>query len=511
MKLFLLIAGILVLSTTPAVAEMDTDSAGSLHPIGKITSVNQLSDVQPTDWAFQALQSLIQRYVCITGTADQTFQGDRSLTRYEFAAGLNACLSRLSEQATTSVRAEDIDTLSRLQHEFAAELATLRERIDTLEARTATLEAQQFSTTTKLRGQVIIAANAGGFTGDRIVNAQGRVIADEQPNPTLLYRVALDLNTSFTGTDSLRILLETGAGGRTTNVAGLLEPSFGSVLDFAVKPPTRETFGIGRLVYAFNPTRDLRVAIGPEVRISDYIDRNRYANSSFRDFSSQIFVNNLLLMTNDGPSSGGFISWSPGSGVVSLRAMYSARDAANPSTEGPIRGGASFLPLLYPVQGSDRGLFGDTHQYTAELEYAPSNTFVLRVQYAGGEVFSNRFDVFGVNAELQLSPQIALFGRYGYGSYNNTTFGNISPGYWMVGAAFPDFLKQGSLAGIALGQPFIADEIGDTTQTNFEAFYRFPVSDNISVTPLIQVVTNPSNQSSHGTIITGTVRTVFSF
>jgi porin len=81
----------------------------------------------------------------------------------------------------------------------------------------------------------------------------------------------LDLNTSFTGTDSLRILLETGSGGGTTNVTGLLEPTFGSVIDFSVKPPTRNTIGIGRLVYAFKPNPDLQVAIGPDIRISDYV------------------------------------------------------------------------------------------------------------------------------------------------------------------------------------------------------------------------------------------------
>jgi len=74
-----------------------------------------------------------------------------------------------------------------------------------------------------------------------------------------------------------------------------------------------------------------------------------------------------------------------------------------------------------------------------------------------------------------------------------------------------DLFVEGAFAGIAAGQPFIASEIGNATQTNFEAFYNFPVSDNIRVTPVVQVVINPSNQGSNGTIVTGTLRTVFSF
>jgi porin len=81
----------------------------------------------------------------------------------------------------------------------------------------------------------------------------------------------------------------------------------------------------------------------------------------------------------------------------------------------------------------------------------------------------------------------------------------------MAGVAFPDLLKQGALAGIAVGQPFIEGNIGNATQTNFEAFYNLPINDNIRVTPLIQVITNAANQDTNGTIMTGTVRIVFSF
>lgn len=44
------------------------------HAIAQVTSVSQLSDVQPTDWVFQALQSLVERYGCIAGYPDGTFR-----------------------------------------------------------------------------------------------------------------------------------------------------------------------------------------------------------------------------------------------------------------------------------------------------------------------------------------------------------------------------------------------------------------------------------------------------
>jgi hypothetical protein len=87
--------------------------------MSQVTSVSQLSDVQPTDWAFQALQSLVERYGCIAGYPDGTYRGNRAMTRYEFAAGLNACLNRVNELIATAtadlVRKEDLATLQRLQ------------------------------------------------------------------------------------------------------------------------------------------------------------------------------------------------------------------------------------------------------------------------------------------------------------------------------------------------------------------------------------------------------------
>lgn len=167
----------------------------------QVTSVSQFSDVQPTDWAFQALQSLVERYGCIAGYPNGTYRGNRPMTRYEFAAGLNACLDRVNELIATAtadlVTKEDLATLQRLQEEFSAELATLRGRVDSLEARTAELEANQFSTTTKLVGEAIFALTDS--------------FGDNDNNNTVFQdRVRLDLQTSFTGKDMLHTRLAAG-------------------------------------------------------------------------------------------------------------------------------------------------------------------------------------------------------------------------------------------------------------------------------------------------------------
>jgi porin len=525
---------LLVLGTYQAKAETSFDFATpqleEISSMSQVTNVNQLSDVQPTDWAFQALQSLVERYGCIAGYPNGTFRGNRAMTRYEFAAGLNACLNRVNELIATAtadlVKKEDLAILQKLQEQFTAELATLRGRVDALETKSAELEANQFSTTTKLLGQVIMSANAGGFSGSSIVDPTGiRVLAATNPNPTILYRASIGLNTSFTGTDLLKVQLDGASGsivnGRPDagrdNATGVLEPFFGSQIDYSVKPATVNTLDIGRLYYTFKPTKDLAVSFGPDIRTTDYVDRNSYAYLSFLDFSTQAFINNYLLFPINGPSSGAAIDWKPGNGPISVRALYAATNASNPGDRGLLIGTAPFTNLLYPGLNpqanvaSKRGIFGSTYQTTTEIEYAPSRAFAIRLQYSGGEIIDQRFDVFGVNAELTLAEKFGIFGRYGYGNYSGTDFGDIKPNYWMAGIAMRDLFTQGALAGIAVGQPFIVNQIGNSTQTNYEAFYNYPFSRNIQITPTFQMIQNAANQSSNSTIYTGTLRTVFSF
>jgi len=114
-----------VMSSEVPVTEAPTinqpSSFSSAETIGQVTSVSQLSDVKPTDWAFQALQSLVERYGCIAGYPNETYRGNRALTRYEFAAGLNACLDQINQLIATStselVNKEDLATLQKLQEE----------------------------------------------------------------------------------------------------------------------------------------------------------------------------------------------------------------------------------------------------------------------------------------------------------------------------------------------------------------------------------------------------------
>ncbi|HAA27315.1 MAG TPA: hypothetical protein DCE56_06085 [Cyanobacteria bacterium UBA8553] len=475
--------------------------------------VNQLSDVLPTSRAFVGLLSLVEHYGCITGNRELQFSGDRPLSRQEFAVAIEACLNHLqSTQSLIRLSSDDFAILQQLQQEFAVELATLQSQTEQIETRLSSLEEQQFSTTSRLSGQAIFAVNAGGFEGDRIISPRGATVTDNQPNSTAIYRFSLDINTSFNGTDLLKLRLLAGSADSNDNAAGFLEPNLGSTLDFAV--PGTEQISLARLYYTFSLTPNLSVTAGTRMVAGDFVDKNRYANVSFRDFSTQALVNNFLLLPRPG-GAGAAIDWQPNQGSLSLRAVYIASSAAEnlPENQQFFGGGGVNDIRLFPVSGGGTagGLFGDPYLAVMELEYAPTRSLTVRLQYSRGEVLGSNFQALGTNFDWAITPKVGIFGRYGYASYPDTTVGDIYPSYWSAGVSFQDLLRKGDLAGIGIAQPFIVTEIGNATQTNFEAFYNFPLSESIRITPLLQIISDAANQNSNGAIVTGTIRTVFTF
>jgi Carbohydrate-selective porin, OprB family/S-layer homology domain len=502
-------------------------SSAKQDSIGQVTSVSQLSDVQPTDWAFQALQSLVERYGCIAGYPDGTFRGNRAATRYEMAAALNACLDQISDRFATK---EDLATVKALQEEFKTELATLKGRVDGLEARTKTLEAQQFSTTTKLQGEVVMAVQYGDVTGSgsitrRNLGAVGDVYNNSRA--TALARVRLNFNTSFTGSDLLQTQLEVGNGGNdflsngsaigNAGLIGTLNPGAGrpnlGVYDYGAADysGTSSTVTLRRLAYSFKPMKGLTVTVGPKIFPSDFVDFNSYANNSAQDFSSGVFINNPLIINNVVDTLGGAgaaVDYKFGTTGITARAVYVAASPTNSVAN--FTGG---------------GLFGDPYQATAELEYARTfgadkkNNFAVRGQYTNSSANDVHQNVIGINAEATFG-RFGIFGRGGYSinpsfisSPAGLSFGatsNTGVITWQAGVGAKDLFIPGSLLAAAVGQPFVVIDQAGPQQTNFEGFYRFPINDNITITPAVMVITDSGNTRTN-TAVQGVLRATFSF
>lgn len=540
-----------IIESAPVVVSQNAPATGNL---AQVTSVSQLSDVQPTDWAFQALQSLVERYGCIAGYPDGTYRGNRALTRYEFAAGLNACLDRVNELIATAtadlVRREDLATLQRLQEEFSAELATLRGRVDAVEARTAELEANQFSTTTKLTGEVV-AAVSDAFGDDRAIedfdgqdndndeddeddeDDDGNL--DEGTNTTLSARARLNFNTSFTGRDLLRTRLQ-AANINTFNTGTPM-----TRLGFETN--TENQFEIDDFFYRF--------PIGE--RFQAQID---FANTEFND---NVYTFNPAFESSGRGAISRFGRFNPiyrvGSGA-GLTLQF------NPN--GPIGASVGYIANTAENPSDGTGLFDGSFAALGQIAFRPSEAINIGLTYArtydkgngdpatqGGVAGADATSLFdgtgsnranrpfgnvptaanhyGVQASFRASDKFTLSGwagltdaedKFRAGENSATAFN------YAVTLAIQDFGREGNQLGLIFGQPpkvtdndltvanaGIAGGGGEDPDTSYhiEALYRLQLNDNIAVTPGLLVILNPEHNDANDTIYVGTLRTTFTF
>jgi Carbohydrate-selective porin, OprB family/S-layer homology domain len=540
MKKFVLmgaLAATISLSLVPsALAEgdsavIDQYSQGlGANSVSQVSSVSELTDVDPNQWAFQALKSLVERYGCIEGYPSKKYLGNRPLSRYEFAAGLNSCLDKIGEQisAATADKAtkDDLAAVQRLQEEFKVELATLRGRVDSLEAKTKELEAHQFSTTTKLDGSVVMAVQGGSAGGN--VRAGDLDLTAGRPgssaNTTFFGRTTLNLRASFTGKDELLVRLRGVTGqdisGSFPGISSNLGTAFyAGAFDGSTATPATNgnaTVSFDKIRYTTTLFGDnFRVFVGPRIDLFEIIDTNSFANNEEVDFSNGFMINNpLITYIFAGPGAGA--DWKI-SDQFSLRAAYIAG-----------QGGAS--------NGFGRGgLTGSDSIGSAEIEFRPSQTSKIKLQYSGftTEIGPNpaftslgvntgtpgnpqKTDVFGVNAEWAITPSVGIFGRYGTGTQKTfiPLLGDQTLSTWQLGFAFPDLFAPGNTLGIAAGQPIkITSGTGANsgTETNYELYYNFKLNDRVTLTPDIQVISQPNNVAGNSTITVGTLRAVFNF
>ncbi|MBV5260911.1 S-layer protein [Synechococcus moorigangaii CMS01] len=503
-------------------AEANTDllnqvNSYSQDDIAQVNSVFQLSDVSPSDWAFDALRNLVENYNCIVGYPDGTFRGNRPLSRYEFAAGLNACLQQIERMIGEGggVTQEDLAALRRLVNEFEAELATLGARVDDLDGRVEFLEDNQFSTTTKLRGEVIF--NAGGAFGDSVRDNE----------VTFSDRVRLNLDTSFTGRDRLRTRLEAGNIPRLDRATGVDAARLGFDTN------NGNNVEIGKLYYQFPVGDNITTYVGAVgLGLDDMFDvTNPYFESSGNGALSRFGRFNPIYRGPDGAGAG--FNFDLGERVT-FSAAYLADDggASNPAAK--------------------NGLFNGNYTAGAQLDFAPSDDLMLSAVYTrryqqsgdvnlsgstGSDLAADPWDIFGGyaassnNFGLQGSWLIGdKFNLGGWVGYTNADIqdpvvtGNADVWNWAVNAALLDVGGEGNTLGFIFGQPPKLTDAdidfgggqrdtftnGDSTYLA-ELQYRYKVNNNITITPGAYVLWNPNQNENNDTIVVGTVRTTFSF
>jgi hypothetical protein len=399
--------------------------------------------------------------------------------------------------------------------EFEAELATLGTRVDDLEGRVAFLEDNQFSTTTKLRGEVIFAIS--DLFGDQDANGN-----DYEATETVFQdRVRLNLETSFTGEDLLFTRLQAG------NVT-----EFGPVSSNSTTNVTRE----GRLGFQLDNGNDIALdRLYYRFPVADLATVYLFANGGqFRDFVP-------LLNPN-------FVS--SGSGSISRFGRYNpiyrmggagAGAGVVIGPKSPIRIDLGYLSNTSADPGEDAGIFNGNYSALGQVTFQPSKAFSIAATYVhsydndnlrhGTGSLTSQIDTngplvsnsYGVQASFAFSPQLVLSGWAGYTDVIVLETGNADVWNYAATLALNDFGTQGSTLGFVVGMeprltgssPLVGSLLGNRrdadTGLHVEGFYKLQVSDNIAITPGVIWLTAPGHNEDNDDIFIGTVRTTFTF
>jgi hypothetical protein len=540
----------------------------------QITNISQFGDVQPTDWAYQALNNLVEQYGCVAGYPNGTFKGAKPLSRFEAAALLNSCLDRVTEAT---------DELKRLAQEFERELTLINGKITGLEKKIGKLEATQFSTTTKLQGEATFDIGAVSFGGTQYANSTANGSTAPINNSikysgnnnrnwgglSFNYDLRLNLNTSFTGKDLLYTRLRSG------NFASSVfngQPYSLLALDKAFAPMGgKDVVNIDRLYYRFPVGKEFTAVIGPRARNTEAlaITPTFYRGGDILDVFT---LNGAPATYNKSTGSAFALIWKQqvkkGNPFFAASASYVAPngDNSNPTQGGLFTSasGASFLTQV--------GFAGPQFALTAAWRYGQCNTSLTRrgTQFAtqtlpcdgdglgagtaspnwSGSSYSNNFALGAAWQPIKsgLIPSVSL--GYGIsavtsGTYNGygtpspkfpggqettfPTYGNVRNitqlQSWQIGLQWNDLFAKGNAAGFSFGQPtyvsglsqnqiqkpFRTEKVKNVTKSFYDGFYdspdgandgnyafewwyKFQVSNNISITPAIFFLSRPLGQ-----------------
>jgi len=472
-------------------ADLNINGVSKYAADEQVTSISQFADVKPTDWAYQALSNLIERYGCVAGYPNGTFKGGQAMTRFEAAALLNACLDRVTE--TT-------DELKKLMTEFQKELAILKGRVDGLDARVGVLEANQFSTTTKLKGVAVMtlggASNSlsglplagGALPGTGIPGVIGQAIANQasqKNNVSFNYDVKLNLDTSFTGKDLLRTTLRGNNFQNSIFAAGST-----AALETASNPSNvgSDAVGINRLFYQFPIGQSITATIGAKVRQDDMLGMwpTAYNADTILDrmtYAGAPAVYNLNLGAGAGLTykKNGF----------NATVNYVSNQLSSSSNNLGFNSSDSFT--------NSAGI-GSASTTTAQIGYAGANwgmafaynysnrAFNFAFSDINASYFSQNSSALGFSAYWQpkttgFIPSISAGVGTAYYSYAGAgpSSGSTTT-TWQVALQWNDAFIKGNALGMSYGDTQTGGNVFSPTDT-FEVFYKFQVTDNIAVTP----------------------------
>lgn len=483
------------------------------RPLAQVTSVDQLSDISPTDWSYQALRRLIEDYGILQGYPDNTFRGNNTVTRYEFASALRQVLDQIIESphaqdSPSGIRESDLETLERLTQDFSDELDSIETRVDRLEAQTAELEANQFSPTARLSGRV----TAGLAFADG-----GNPPGNGKTKPVFAHLTQLQIAGSFTGNDIFRIGLE--ASDFTNRGFADFDALDTNMALFGFQSNTNNSVIISSLDYRFPAFNDrvvftvkpagfgLTSVLTPN---TIYTDAATGALSRFAAYNPYLRIGNLdaglgldALITDR----------------TRLQIAYGVRNSSDAS-QGLLGSDSRALGIQLLAEPFDNVTTGIAY-INAFSEDGELDTFTGSDAADTSGELGKPATIHAVTTSLQwdINENMNVGAWFGAAITDalNSDRNTVSTTY-QLSLGFPNALgRTGDLLGFLVGQPprlRSANGFGEKDSgsgLHYEVFYRHRINRYFTITPGIFYVSEPEHASSNNSIWAAAIRTTFQF
>lgn len=453
-------------------------------------------EVKPGDWQYTALQGVASKYGCDTNLNNKT------VSTVDFARGLNNCLVKFEPMLANQperINSEDLEVIKRLTQEFRAQLSEIDNRLNQSDKKIAQAQANQFSTTTKLKGEAIF-------------NVTGAVSGGNPNNTVFGNRVRLLFESSFSGKDKLWTRLaaanQTGINqslknGATAEGTQTSEGSNGNVA------------GLDWLAYQF-PFQNNNIYVAATGGI--HVDYAPTYGGSFEDATGgsgalTVFGESSPIYKIGGGAGIGTSFPIADTGLTSVSVGYLAAAANSPAQgRGLFNGDYAALAQLNFKLGDqlDAGLtYVNSYHANGNPIYAfglaAAGTGTAAANATGTNTSANSY---GAQFTYKASETVA-FNGFAMNTRANKSTGTEDIWSYGGGVSLPNVDGKGGLIGLIVGaEPYIGS-IG-VTPLHIEGFYKYKLSDNLSITPGLIYLTAPNQINGNGAFI-GVIRTTFTF
>jgi hypothetical protein len=465
---------------------MGLSVAPSPQPPG-LPPAQQNADLQPTDRTYQDLRRLIDSGICIA--LGDLLRAGTTLNRFEAAALVSDCLNQPGSET---------DQQRAWIQAFSTELALLPQRADTLKVHMVALEALQFSTTTRLKGDATFVLGANRFSGSAQTLVNDSRLA--YGATTFNYDLKLILDSSFTGRDLLRMRLRAGNFDRTSNSFYGAGPSALSELEVAFQERSGpDVMGLNRLYYQ-RPIGDFTVTLGPKVEQNAMLAiwPSVYPAASVLDvmtFAGAIGALNLNL------GAGAGLWWQKNGFAISVNTIAANGGAGNPGVGGLASGGSGTSSSLQIGYQARQWAVAATASWLQNgFGTIPYGTdFVLDSLQAPGSTLAYGLSGYWQPLRSGWMPSISAGFGLNTTRYDNALAAGSLVGTsqsWSVGVQWLKAIARRHSLGFAVGQPTYATRLvngasADDGNWVWEGWFDITQSDHLSLTPAVFYLSRP--------------------